>query len=646
MKLITRLTVAATAVVVAVAALPSAAAGWAASEADEKQGPETPQEQAFEGFAPGGGLRSGDTLIASSFRRTCAVQPDARVTCWGDEGTRERLSAAVLEDVVAVSIGDSIAGRFHTCALHGRGTVSCWGPGGKGQLGTGRTTDRYRPVNVLGLRDAVAVAAGADHTCAVRRYGRVVCWGDGSFGQLGDGSTESSLVPQAVPGLSGVTTIAAGSHGNCAVHTDGGVSCWGWGVATTDGHLSPRRISLPEDVVSVAVGWGRTCAVAASGRLHCWAFANAVRPARVAGIRDAIAVSAGDRSFCVLHADGGVSCWGENNSAGQLGVGTTDPQSEPVRLDGIADAVAVTVSTQSAVGQGHACALRRDGSVSCWGANAFGQLGDGTFEPRLVPTPVQEFRGFEPGDVPVNPTRFVRTWLDRFVEEREAESPWLRAAWDHIRDRTYFVPHLGYGGLAGYVCHGRGVFQICTADRVVVRSMRLGTLIHELGHVYDFTPQLAMSPKAWGAVQLYFAVKHPDCYTRRGFGAGVELLADTMQHLVIPTAWLGYHHPRVDVTASAFDSLECLTVTDQPTEEAKAVVLAGLAGRVPDWYTQNITSGAELWAAIRRAPSVRVLQNLQDEFGGFCRVDWFTQPLNIDRLPPADENQFRDGGCA
>ena len=463
MKQITRLTVAATTVVLAVAALPSAAAGQAAGDADEKKGPSTAEAQPFEGFAPGGGLRSGDTLLASSFRRTCAVQPDARVTCWGDEGTRERLSAAVLEDVLAVSIGDSIAGRFHTCALHGRGTVSCWGPGGKGQLGTGRTTDRYRPVKVLGLRDAVAIAAGADHTCAVRRYGRVVCWGDGSFGQLGDGSTESSLVPQAVPGLSGVTTIAAGSHGNCAVHTDGGVSCWGWGVATTDGHLSPRRISLPEDVVSVAVGWGRTCAVAASGRLHCWAFANAVRPALVTGIRDAVAVSAGDRSFCVLHAGGGVSCWGENNSAGQLGVGTTDPQPEPVRLDGIADAVAVTVSTQSAVGAGARLrnAPRRFGVL----------LGRQRVRPTRrrhlraaasSPTTVQEFRGFEPGNVPVNPTGFVRTWIDRFVEEREADFPWLRTAWDHIRDRTYFVPHLGYGGLAGYVCHGRGVFQVCS----------------------------------------------------------------------------------------------------------------------------------------------------------------------------------------
>ncbi|MDE0194993.1 MAG: RCC1 domain-containing protein [bacterium] len=39
----------------------------------------------------------------------------------------------------------------------------------------------------------------------------------------------------------------------------------------------------------------------------------------------------------------------------------------------------MTVSTASRAGEGHACAMEADGSVSCWGANGFGQLGDGSF---------------------------------------------------------------------------------------------------------------------------------------------------------------------------------------------------------------------------------------------------------------------------
>ena len=154
-----------------------------------------------------------------------------------------------------------------------------------------------------------------------------------------------------------------------------------------------------------------------------------------------------------------------------------------------------------------------------------------------------------------------------------------------------------------------------------------------------------MAGAAWGAVQLYFAVTYPDCYTKEGFGARVELLADTMEHLVVPAAWLSYYDPPVEFVESPFDSPDCAGLSGEPTEEAEAVVLAGLAGQVPDWYTENITSGAALWAAIRKAPSLRIMLNLRDEFGGFCRLDWLRYPLDVDDFPPADDDQFRDGGC-
>lgn len=594
-------------------------------------------------FTPGGGGRSGETLLAASFRGTCAVLPDGGVTCWGYDGTRERLSTAALEDVLAVSIGDSTGGRFHTCVLHGGGTVSCWGPGEHGELGQGDVADRFAPARVSGIRDAVAVAVGADHTCAAHRSGRVSCWGDGSRGQLGDGAAESSLVPRAVPGVRDAVTVAAGPHASCAVHGDGGVSCWGWGATTEADHLSPLRISGLQDAVSVAVGWGQVCAVHTGGEVSCWRFANTVRPQVVAGISDAVAVSVGDRSVCAVHRDGGVSCWGENR-AGQLGDGTTEPRAQPTRVRGVSGAVAVTLSTPSREGEGHACAMESDGSVLCWGTNRFGQLGDGSLEPRLTPAPVRNFERVEVTAPPADPTEFLRTWIDQVVEEREAEFPWLRAAWDHVRHRTHFVPSIEFGGYTRSFCQGWGLFQICMSDRLVIRSMTLGTVVHELAHAYDLTPEL-LSSRAWGAVQLYFATTHPECYTKEGFGAGVELLADTMEHLVVPYAWLGYYHPPVEFVEQVFDSPDCAGLTGEPSEEAEAVVRAGLAGEVPDWYGENITSGAELWAAIREAPSVRILLNLQDEFGGFCDLDWLRYPLKVDDLPPAGENQFRDGGC-
>jgi len=49
---------------------------------------------------------------------------------------------------------------------------------------------------------------------------------------------------------------------------------------------------------------------------------------------------------------------------------------------------AVGKVVQLVAGSQHACALFADGVVKCWGANASGQLGDGSRIDRSVPTKV------------------------------------------------------------------------------------------------------------------------------------------------------------------------------------------------------------------------------------------------------------------
>ena len=81
---------------------------------------------------------------------------------------------------------------------------------------------------------------------------------------------------------------------------------------------------------------------------------------------DHIAVN--DDHACVVLANGNVKCWGANDF-GQLGDGTTDPATIPVRVPGIPQ------SNQIVVGTHHTCS--RDFRVRCWGSDVHGQLGDG-----------------------------------------------------------------------------------------------------------------------------------------------------------------------------------------------------------------------------------------------------------------------------
>jgi hypothetical protein len=82
--------------------------------------------------------------------------------------------------------------------------------------------------------------------------------------------------------------------------------------------------------------------------------------------------AAGDDHTCAVLADETVTCWGYNYY-GQLGNATnnrTDTENPtPTVVAGLAGV------TQLAAGDTHTCAVLADETVTCWGRNYFGQLG-------------------------------------------------------------------------------------------------------------------------------------------------------------------------------------------------------------------------------------------------------------------------------
>ncbi len=93
-----------------------------------------------------------------------------------------------------------------------------------------------------------------------------------------------------------------------------------------------------------------------------------------------VQVAAYGNVTCVVFSTGAVKCWGDNRF-GQAGVatkggpgpcgGTASPDclGKPNLVAGIDDAKSI------AVGDSHVCALKKDGTVACWGSNLYGQLG-------------------------------------------------------------------------------------------------------------------------------------------------------------------------------------------------------------------------------------------------------------------------------
>ena len=306
--------------------------------------------------------------ISAGDSHSCAVVGDGTARCWGNnvygqlgngqfsnpnfvDPLFEKTPVQVtgLDGAVEISCG-----AYSTCALLKDGTARCWGSNSSGQLGYHAPLTHWpTPLDVSGLKHAIAISVGGRHACALLNDGRVLCWGANPYGQLGNGTTTNSPVPVAVAGLKGVLAISAGASHTCAALRTGAVRCWG---QNSYGQL----------------GNGTTT--------------NSPVPIAVTGLTGAVAVSvsAGEVHTCAVLSTSTVRCWGANNH-GQLGSGIKITGSKvPVSVAFLGGTHRVTA------GSVHSCALLNDGTGRCWGWNVEGQLGNGTTIGSAFPVTVLE----------------------------------------------------------------------------------------------------------------------------------------------------------------------------------------------------------------------------------------------------------------
>jgi RHS repeat-associated protein len=287
-------------------------------------------------------------------------------------------------------------------ALRSDGSVWAWGDNSKGELGDGTTTQRNSPVQVPGLSSVVSVAGGGYHSMALKADGTVWDWGGNAYGQLGNNSTANSSAPVQVPNVSGATAMAAGEFHTLAVDSTGRLWTWGRNASgqlgdgtTTDRH-APVQLAGIGNVVAVAAGNAHTVALRGDGTVWAWGTNSngqlgnsacttaspCLSPVQVPGLSGIVSVGAGSFFSFAIDRQGRLWAWGAN-SFGQLGDGTTTQRNAPVLISGISGVSAVSG------GLHHAVAAAAGGQVYAWGDNSSGQLGNTactSLTPCLTPT--------------------------------------------------------------------------------------------------------------------------------------------------------------------------------------------------------------------------------------------------------------------
>lgn len=392
-------------------------------------------------------------VVRAGVDHACAASTSGALRCWGRNsggqlGTGNTTGQQNPAEVIGISgltIRDVALGERHTCALTDEGSVYCWGRNDSGQLGVGTTVNSTSAGAPAIYEGATAIGAGASHTCALV-HGGVQCWGSNQYGQIGREELNYgviSSIPQHVTNLaSGVLELAVGAHHACALKDDGAVWCWGRNQYGQLGNLVHEtkwnREGTGEDCAFVESEPEFSFASSYDADLDLYTRPPGVGayPVEVEGLSGVVEIVSGDTVSCARDDLGVVRCWGvlsrphstatpcpaidgrtpircaiwPSEDSGQtvsiLRRGTTseccdddcrDPAVQRVLLDRAAFSPLEATAEVEAMSAGadHLCFLVSDAAagqtnVRCMGANASGQLGDGTDNP--WPSPQDIFR--------------------------------------------------------------------------------------------------------------------------------------------------------------------------------------------------------------------------------------------------------------
>ena len=253
---------------------------------------------------------------------TCVLLDSNEIRCWGqnDQGQLGAGNTTVIGDDETVSLNTTTAvgfpgstdpaalrvGRWHACAILDDARLICWGDNGSGQLGQASSGDlgdnesvgSVSPIDFGSTDTVTSASAGDEHTCAVLTAGATRCWGEGAAGRLGRNSetdvTGSPTTGDINFGLSRtINGVVLGSAHSCGIVSSwSSIACWGLNASGQLGIGHRGNVGTEANLVSNSI----------------FPFLSTER------------LILGGEQTCILGPDRLLRCWG-NNASGQLGVG-------------------------------------------------------------------------------------------------------------------------------------------------------------------------------------------------------------------------------------------------------------------------------------------------------------------------------------
>ena len=342
--------------------------------------------------------------IGAMQQTTCVIQDVGNMYCWGQNNLGQLGNGNVDPHTNPVQEATgSTDWRFlfdssgqHMCAIKNNGTLWCWGNNADGQLGLGDTTNRSTPTQVGTETTWRSGAAGFASTCAVKAAAggnTLWCWGSNGSGQMGNGTSGAAVLAPVQADLTNWVSVSIGGEHVCGIQTTGTLWCWGGnsegqlGIGSTDAKLIPTQVAGSWNSVETSTDGGGlySCGIKLDQTLWCWG--NGDRRGLGAGVPQNSAplqvgtttwssIGAGAWTACGIQAaDASLWCWGDG-WLGNLGSGIANDEN-----DSAAPTAPVTGGAAWAAvarGRDHACAVRTNSTVWCWGENSQNQLSGGS----------------------------------------------------------------------------------------------------------------------------------------------------------------------------------------------------------------------------------------------------------------------------